>query len=329
MSFFHGKKLKLITLIYWLLLIYIIAALVWWFISLEKQNSQMSELKYKLVYSQSHQFTPDQIDQQLQAIHQDEKRNTRKYIAEGITFLILILIGASFVYRAVRRQFRLQQQQQNFMMAVTHELKTPISVARLNLETLLKHQLDPEKQKKILQMTLQETTRLNSLTNNILISSELEGGGYHMAKEELDISSLVNDCLQEARSRYPDRVFLQEVDPEIELTGDSLLLKIMINNLLENAVKYSPRHTPITCRLKKTGDAVALHIIDEGSGIPDTEKKKIFEKFYRIGNEATRKSQGTGLGLYLCRKIARDHNADITVTNHIPAGSNFVVTFYR
>ena len=72
-----------------------------------------------------------------------------------------------------------------------------------------------------------------------------------------------------------------------------------------------------------------LNIIDEGSGIADAEKKKIFEKFYRIGNEATRKTQGTGLGLYLCRKIAADHNADITVTNNTPGGSNFAITFYQ
>lgn len=329
MSFFRGKKLKIITLVYWLLLIYIVAALVWWFISLEKQNKQIKELQYKLVYSQQQNLPPADMALQLQKIRSEEKRNTLKYITEGITFLILILIGASFVYRAVRRQFRLQRQQQNFMMAVTHELKTPISVARLNLETLLKHQLEPEKQKKILQMTLQETSRLNSLTNNILISSELEGGGYRISQEELDFSSLVKDCLQEAKTRYPDRVFLEEIEPEIELTGDPLLLKIMINNLLENAVKYSPREKPIICRLQKTNAGVQLNIIDEGSGIADAEKKKIFEKFYRIGNEATRKTQGTGLGLYLCRKIAADHNADITVTNNTPGGSNFAITFYQ
>jgi signal transduction histidine kinase len=80
------------------------------------------------------------------------------------------------------------QQQQNFMMAITHELKTPIAVAKLNLETLLKHKLDDSKQQKIIQMTLQETNRLNALTNNILISSQLEGEGYQSAKEELDLS---------------------------------------------------------------------------------------------------------------------------------------------
>ena len=118
------------------------------------------------------------MQKQYFKIDNDSKRNTEKYIAEGVTFLILIFVGAFFVYRSVRKQFRVQLQQQNFMMAITHELKTPISVAMLNLETLQKYQLDAEKQKKLIRMTLQETSRLDTLINNILVSSQLEGGGY-------------------------------------------------------------------------------------------------------------------------------------------------------
>ena len=328
MALLSGKKFKLITIIYWLLLSYIVAALVWWFISLEKQNREMSDLRYTTIYSQESTSTPEQINREIAKIDNETKRNTTKYISEGITFFILILIGAAFVFRSVRRQFRLQQQQQNFMMAVTHELKTPISVARLNLETLQKHNLDPEKQHKLIQMTLQETARLNSLTNNILFSSQLEGSGYRFTKDELDFTSLTRDCIQEARGRYPDRIFIEQIDDELEIAGDPLLLQMMINNLLENAVKYSGKEKVITCRLKKNESAVLLNIIDEGSGIPDNEKRKIFEKFYRTGDEATRKTQGTGLGLYLCNKIAKDHNADIIVTNNTPSGCNFAITFY-
>ena len=148
------------------------------------------------------------------------------------------------------------------------------------------------------------------------------------AQEELDFTSLVNDCIQDARRRYAEKLFIAEIDPEIEIAGDSLLLQMMINNIIENAVKYSPKEKPITCLLKQDNKTVRLNIIDEGSGIADEEKKKVFDKFYRTGNEATRKTQGTGLGLYLCRKIAADHNADIAVTNNIPSGSNFTITFY-
>jgi K+-sensing histidine kinase KdpD len=174
---------------------------------------------------------------------------------------------------------------------------------------------------------LKETSRLNFLTNNILVASQLEGGGYQFSKEELDLSDLLKDCIQDFRSRFPERIFKSEIQQGADVKGDALLLQMLINNLLENAVKYSPKETPVSAALKKENALVLLQIIDEGPGIADEEKKKIFSKFYRIGNEATRKTQGTGLGLYLCNKIARDHNADIAVTNNIPRGSNFTVTF--
>lgn len=322
-----GKKFTVITIIYWLLLLYIVVALVWWFITLEKQNQLLTELRYIELASKKDQYSANEYMQKRVAIDAVEGRNTLKYIAEGVTFLILILIGAFFVYRAVRRQFRMQQQQQNFMMAITHELKTPISVAKLNLETLQKYNLDAEKQQKLIRMTLQETSRLDTLINNILVSSQLEGGGYISSREELDFSSLFRDCIREAKSRYPDRVFIEDLEPEIEISGDPLLLQLMISNLVENAIKYSSKDKPVICKLGRSGKDVILNIIDEGIGIHDTEKTKIFQKFYRTGNEATRKTQGTGLGLYLCRKIAEDHNADISVTNNVPSGSNFAIHF--
>ena len=322
-----GKKFTVITIIYWLLLLYIVVALVWWFITLEKQNQLLTELRYIELASKKDQYSANEYLQKRAAIDAVEGRNTLKYIAEGVTFLILILIGAFFVYRAVRRQFRMQQQQQNFMMAITHELKTPISVAKLNLETLQKYNLDAEKQQKLIRMTLQETSRLDTLINNILVSSQLEGGGNISSREELDFSSLFRDCIREAKSRYPDRVFIEDIEPEIEISGDPLLLQLMISNLVENAIKYSSKDKPVICKLGRSGKDVILNIIDEGIGIHDTEKTKIFQKFYRTGNEATRKTQGTGLGLYLCRKIAEDHNADISVTNNVPSGSNFAIHF--
>jgi two-component system, OmpR family, sensor histidine kinase CiaH len=104
-------------------------------------------------------------------------------------------------------------------------------------------------------------------------------------------------------------------------------LQILVNNLLENAMKYSPKDGTISCNLSKNHHKVVLSVVDEGAGIPDQEKKKIFEKFYRIGNEETRTAKGTGIGLYLCRKIAEDHNADIRVTDNPPSGANFSIRF--
>jgi len=132
------KRLRRTTFIYWMLLLYIVAALAWWFISLEKQNKQIAGLRYQSIDVQKDSLSVIGLADKIDSIRQETKRNTGKYLAEGVAFLILIFIGAAFVYRSVRRQFNLQLQQQNFMMAVTHELKTPISVARLNLENMQK-----------------------------------------------------------------------------------------------------------------------------------------------------------------------------------------------
>ena len=219
--------------------------------------------------SQKATLDPKKFAEENFKIENDSKRNTDKYIAEGVTFLILIFVGAFFVYRSTSKQFRVQLQQQNFMMAITHELKTPISVAMLNLETLQKYQLDAEKQKKLIRMTLQETSRLDTLINNILVSSQLEGGGYVFSKEELDFSSLFKDCIRDAKTRYPERTFIENIEPEIEIAGDPLLLQLLISNLIENAVKYSPKENPIICKLSKSGNDVIMNIIDEGIGIAD------------------------------------------------------------
>src|SRR4051812_40097944 len=120
MSIFKTKRLAIITLVYWFVLLYIIAALVYWFISLEHQNGKMSDLRLNEL-----QHGEPGYDEKVAQILDEKRRKAAQYIGEGTTFLALILIGAVFVYRATRRQLTLSLQQQNFMMAVTHELKTP------------------------------------------------------------------------------------------------------------------------------------------------------------------------------------------------------------
>ena len=325
----NRKKIRRATIIYWLMLIYIVVALAWWFISLQKQSNSLADFKLMQLNATIDSATSPLLYQSAYyTINDDKKRQRFKHLSEGLFFFALIIFAALFVYRTVKRQFKLQQQQQNFMMAVTHELKTPIAVARLNLETMQKYSLDPEKQKRLIHTTLEETSRLNFLTNNILIASQLDGGGYPFTKEEMDLSDLLKDCLQDFRTRFPERIFSEQIEAGADVKGDPMLLQILINNLLENAIKYSPKESKIVATLKKNDSVLQLGIADEGPGIPNDEKKKIFYKFYRIGNEATRKAKGTGLGLYLCSRIADDHNADIAVTNNIPRGTIFVVRFF-
>ncbi|HEX6335279.1 MAG TPA: ATP-binding protein [Flavisolibacter sp.] len=319
------KKLRRVTTVYWVLLLYIIAALVWWFLSLMHQNTSMYQLQRQelgIIYQDTASVN---YRQDLHNIEDQHRRNVTKYVGEGITFLLLTLVGALFVYRAVRRQFRLQRQQQNFIMAITHELKTPIAVSRLNLETLQKYQLDEPRRSKLLQMTLQETLRLDTLINNILIASQLDGRSYQLSNDELDFSHLTSDLVQQFSSRYPDRVIETGIEEDVDIRGDQMLLKLLISNLLENANKYSPRDQPIHLQLRSDGSRAALEVADHGPGIPPEEREHVFEKFYRLGNEQTRKAQGTGLGLYLCKKIAEDHNGTIAIEDNQPEGTKFIV----
>jgi two-component system, OmpR family, sensor histidine kinase CiaH len=324
MGMFKSKRLLIATMVYWFLLVYIIAALVWWFIALQQQNHQMTSFKI----SQLKMDDPDYAVQSGRILY-EQQRKTAQYIGEGATFLVLFLVGAIFVYLPVRRQINLQQQQQNFMMAVTHELKTPIAVAKLNLETLMKYPLDEAKKQKILGSALHEINRLDGLANNILVSAQLESGRYLSSKEQLDMSALTERVVADFCQRFPERSWSSHIEPDLVVSGDLLLLQMLLNNLIENALKYSPKQGLITVDLSSANAQVILRVKDQGPGVPVHERKTIFQKFYRIGNEQTRTTQGTGLGLYLSKKIASDHNARIEVTDNTPTGSTFVVEFWR
>lgn len=289
---------------------------------MEKQNDQMRF--YKLL-----QLNKDDAayDQKLFLVNDEHSRKTAQYISEGITFVIVTLIGALFVYRSVRKQFMLNRQQQNFMMAVTHELKTPIAVINLSLETLLKRKLDEEKQQHFIKTSLQETERLNELVSNILITSQLESGNYLSTKESIDFSELVDKSAIYFAARFPSRTITKSIEENIFINGESLLLQLLINNLISNALKYSSKEKPVHIQLVRNNSKVLLSVMDEGVGINEDEKKKIFTKFYRSGDETVRNTKGTGLGLYLCKRIAASHNGKISIANNEPSGSIFNVEF--
>ena len=253
-----------------------------------------------------------------------EKRKTAQYLGEGVTFFLLIIAGAIFVFRAVRRELRISREQQNFMMAITHELKTPISVAKLNLETMQKRKLDEPQQQRLIQTTLEETNRLNALCNNMLLSSQIEAGGYRITNEETNISELISNCVQDFIRRYPQQKIELIIFPDIFISGDRLLLQILANNLIDNAIKYGAKEM-VRVLLSEEGDKIIFTVKDEGKGIAIEERGKIFSKFYRMGNAATKGAKGTGLGLYLCKKIADQHNANISVTDNTPSGATFTV----
>lgn len=317
---------KIITFFYFFLLIYTIAALVWWGILLHKQNQEITQLKIeKVKLKQTGNFNPDVYNKKLVKIENQSTIRDFQYIGEGCIFLLIILLSAGFVYRAVRRQIRFSGQQQNFMLAVTHELKSPIAVLRLNLETLLKRKLPEDKQRNLLEKTLAETNRLNRLSNNMLLASRFESRQYHLSKEPTNLSILVEKIALEIQNRSKKITISKDITPDIVVEGDPLMLQIVCSNLIENAQKYAPAGSRVQLSLQQGDNDAVLQFKDEGEGIPDKEKDKIFNRFYRIGNENTRKSQGTGLGLFLTKKIVLQHDGQIFVMDNRPKGTIFEI----
>ena len=317
------NKLKLVSFIYWVFLTYMIAAFIWWYVSLEKQNNEIAAIKF-----QSIQLSDPSLAVKTQAIQDFQLRKTKQFIGEGLTILVLFLLGAIYVYRSLMKQLRYADQQQNFMMAVTHELKTPIAISHLNIETLLKRELDTAQQSKLLEATLKETKRLDHLSTNILLTAQLDMGQYEANKQLVNISELVKQTIKSFQERYPSRVCNTLVEDAMEIQGEPLLIQLLVNNLMDNANKYAPITEPIYIHLQSHQNIIQLIVKDQGPGIAAADKNKVFEKFYRVGAESTRTTKGSGLGLYLCKKIAAFHNATIQLTSNTPTGSIFTVTFF-
>jgi two-component system sensor histidine kinase CiaH len=317
------NNLKLVSLIYWVFLTYMIAAFIWWYVSLEKQNNEIAAIKF-----QSIQINDPSLKAKTHAIQDFQLRKTKQFIGEGLTILVLFLLGAIYVYRSLKKQLRYADQQQNFMMAVTHELKTPIAISHLNIETLLKRDLDTSQQLKLLEATLKETKRLDSLSTNILLTAQLDMGQYEANKQLVNVSELLRQNIKSFQERYPSRICNTMVEDAMEIQGEPLLIQLLINNLIDNANKYAPVTEPIYIHLQSHQNMIQLIVKDQGPGIAAMDRNKVFEKFYRVGAETTRTTKGSGLGLYLCKRITEFHNATIQLTTNTPTGSIFTVTFF-
>ena len=317
-----SRKIKTIFIVYWFLLLYVVSALVWWYIALSRQNEDI--FRHRL--SEMNLAQKD-YSIKLAELEQRKKAKTAQYMGEGIIFFLLIGAGAIFLYRAVKKQLQLSEQQKNFMMAVTHELKTPIAVTKLNLETLQRRKLDEQQQQRLLQHALDETNRMNALCSNLLVSSQMESGKYAVSLERISLNELIQEMIRDFTNRFPERKVLQDCQEEAMISADTFLLQILVNNLLNNAHRYSPKDQPIEISVNKNKQKVTLSIIDGGKGIAEADRKKVFEKYYRKDMPADKQVKGTGLGLYIVKRITALLDAEINIEENKPSGCIFNVEF--
>jgi signal transduction histidine kinase len=249
-------------------------------------------------------------------------------LGEGAVFLFIFVVGAYYMHKAIKGERKLHDQQRNFLLSVTHELKSPLASIKLYLETILKRDLDPSQQKSFLINSLKDIERLDDLVENMLIATKIENQSYTFPKEQFNFSQLVNSVAERLQLHTcSSQVIKASVQPFIFLNGDKFALTSVVTNLIENAVKYSPPCAEVEVSLKQKGDQIFFIVADFGIGINDQEKSRIFEKFYRVGSEETRKTKGTGLGLFIVKQVLDKHQAHIKVRNNNPSGTIFEVIF--
>jgi len=231
-------------------------------------------------------------------------------IVFGIIFFGFIIAGVTLNTIFLVREVRRSEQHDSFINAVTHELKTPISSIRLYLETLQSRELSEAQRKRFYGIMLEDTDRLISTVDQVLRAGHL-GQKNRKNFQRLDLGEIVRNCAALARTRHhlaPESI--RCVDYTLStpfVQGDSEELHSAINNLLENAVKYSPNELAITIEILDEAKDLLVRVTDKGQGIPQGELKRIFRRFYRVNERLRQRVQGTGLGLFIVGGIARHH----------------------
>ncbi|WCT11346.1 sensor histidine kinase [Mucilaginibacter jinjuensis] len=282
--------------IFYALIIYAIAELFWW--------------GYMLVHLQPGRFG--------------------MIMGEGSVFILVFTVGAYNLHTSINKERRLQEQKRNFLLSVTHELKSPLASIKLYMETIQKRKLEHSQIIDFAGKCLLDVDRLNDMVENMLLASKIENRSYTFPKEQFNLSTLVDSVvnrLQINKCDFSQQLINAEIEPKIEITGDKFALTSVVTNLIENAVKYSQPCAEVNVKLFRKDGQVYFMVADQGIGIADNEKSRIFERFYRVGSEDTRNTKGTGLGLYIVKQVLDKHEASIRVKDNIPEGSVFEVVF--
>jgi signal transduction histidine kinase len=316
----RDRKQTRTLFIFYLLAVYVVIQFIWWAYYLVDLNDQILNLKLN-----GAQLQDSQVDLGLK-----HSKKMWMILGEGAVFITFLSIGIWKVQSNLKKEFKLARLQQNFLLSVTHEIKSPIASLRLYLETLLKRRLDEKPRKEILENGIKDTYRLDALTDKILIATRLETGAEVFNDERVSLREVAEDCVESVKysigKEFQFKLMAQE-DPII--IGDREAIRSLVNNLLENAIKYSAAGSLITIEVEERSKKANLSVADEGIGIPSSERERVFEKFYRVGNEDTRTTKGTGLGLFIVKELATMLNAEVRIAQNKPKGSIFTLSFNK
>ncbi len=257
-----------------------------------------------------------------------KERTKSLFILLGISNL-LILIGSIFLFRNINREVRLAQIKSDFVSNVSHELRTPLALIHMFAETLEMGRVKTdEKKNQYYTIIRQETERLSSIVNKILNFSQFEAGKRKYNFGIITVNEFVDSVLSSYRFHLEQKGFhltvkLAEFLPKI--TGDKEALSEALINLLDNAMKYSTEIKEIVVETGKTSEGVFIAVTDKGIGISEDDKKKVFDKFYRVSKGNIHATKGTGLGLSIVKHIVDSHKGKIELESTQGKGSTFKI----
>jgi signal transduction histidine kinase len=321
------KNINALKIMY-VILAYVCLQLVWWGYSITKLNNEIYVQKNDIINQQT--LPAQQYYQALTSTKEKLNKRTAMVVGEGSIFLLLLLLAFYRFKKMLNRELEINAQQKNFLMAVTHELKSPIASARLQLETLQKRTLSDVQKTQLLNNANADLVRLTNLVDNILHATSIDAAQYPMHKEWTNASVLVTTLVSNYELMYKNKIkFSTSITPEIQLYCDSQAIVSIVTNLIDNAIKFSVEVSQphVHIALSTYDEHIQLAITDNGIGISDAKKLLVFDKFYRIGNEATRQTKGSGLGLFIVKHLVLLHNATIDIKDGQPQGTSFVINF--
>lgn len=307
-------------------------ALAWWSYLLYIKNNDAFLAKTELLkitkiaeekISSIEEF---QIDEDFISLKEEYKKQERMILGEAIVLALTLIIGIWFINRGYQKQTEAAKQSRNFLLSITHELKSPISSIKLILQTFNKRELEYQKVQKFSKNAITETERLETLVNNLLLAARLENTKMDIHPENINLNSLLNEIINNIINKNKDVSINLSLPDEYSIFADFKGLHSVFTNLIENAIKYSDKPLVVEINQRTNEKSDTITISDNGWGIPNTEKDKVFDKFYRIGNEDTRKTKGTGLGLYIINQIVKSHKGKISISDNLPKGTTFTIT---
>ncbi|TDI23066.1 MAG: HAMP domain-containing histidine kinase [Acidobacteria bacterium] len=254
-----------------------------------------------------------------------------RVIWEGGFFLLVLLGGLTVLTRTIRHDAELRARQQNFLAAVSHEFKSPLASMRLSTETLLLRVSDPDTQR-LGRRLLDDGERLLRMVDNLLDTTRVEEGRMELAPEDLQLRGVAESCVEEFadRARHNNIEIQIDVPADLRIEADRTTLETVLRNLLDNAVKacIAGHGNAIRLHAARAGSRVEFSVADDGLGFPPEDAAMIFEKFYRLGDELRRSTPGTGLGLYIVRRLVELSNARITAESEGPGkGATLTVSW--